>query len=158
MNKRRIKLTESDLHRIVNESVKRVLRESGDDTRKQEVEEYVADNGGEIQEWLSDNYFYDTHGCNGSIFGSEDEAEESIMKGEDHQNALDMLDGLIDDDEMVKFLRSCGVDILHAKRMVKYDMREDMIEPILNACGAKFFLSGYSGEVHELSDGTLLYY
>ena len=43
MNKKLIRLTESDLHRVINESVKRILRESADDSTNPEYYKVLQD-------------------------------------------------------------------------------------------------------------------
>ena len=63
MKTNRIKLTESQLHNIIRESVKRILKESTDITN--EVEEIVSSMGSSIEEWYTDNNFADIHGCKG---------------------------------------------------------------------------------------------
>jgi hypothetical protein len=58
--KKRIRLTEGDLHRIVKESVKRVLREmKGDDLEGQDLYDYVDSlnlNGEPDEEWSFDDW------------------------------------------------------------------------------------------------------
>lgn len=146
------------LAKIVGESVKRVLRENEENIQN-EVENFVNKfSHGHTIEWLSNNYFVDNHGYSGSIFRNEAEAEESILHGEDHQNAIDCVNGAMGDEEWIKYLIGGGVDDNIASRIIRKHNWDKVVEIIVSTDGPEWFLSTYSGYVHRLSDGSLLYY
>ena len=49
--------------------------------------------------WSDDNYFTMYDGSNGSVFQSEEDARNSVLHGDDHQNAVDLVDGAMTDEE-----------------------------------------------------------
>lgn len=158
MNKKLIRLTESDLHRIVKESVNRVLKENVYNGLQQEVEQIVTSMGSNIEEWLNDTRFVDQHGCDGYIFRNEKDAVNSILYGDGHQNAIDLVDGAQSDEEWVNYLIKGGVDKNVARTVISKQDWDSVVKMIVREDGPEWFLSTYSGQVHNLSDGSLLYY
>lgn len=150
----KIRLTESQLHQVIKESVRRILRESVND----EVEDIVSSMGSNIEDWVNDHNFYDTHGFNGYIFNSEEEAVDAVLNGDEHQNAIDYIDGAQSEDEWVKYLIDGGVDADYANEIVENQDWDAIIKIIVDSDGPEWFLSDYSGKVHNLSNGQLLYY
>ena len=149
---------ESKLRNIVKESIKRVLRESAEDCAM--VEDFIKQNNlynGEI-EWVTDNYFCDEHGFNGSIFDSEEEAANSVLNGDNHQNAIDLVDGAQTDEEWVSYLINGGVDESTAQQIIANHDWDKVVEIIVQNAGAEWFLSTYSGRIYNLPNGKLLYY
>ena len=149
---------ESKLSRIVKESVNRILRENIHNDLQQEVNQIVTSMGSNIEEWLNDTCFVDQHGCVGHIFRNEEDATNSVLYGDDHQNAIDSVDGAQSDEEWVDYLIKGGVEPHLAESMIANQQWDKVIEIIVSKSGPEWFLSGYSGEVHNLSDGSLLYY
>ena len=158
MAKKLIRLTESDLHRIVKESVNRVLKESIYNGLQQEVEQIVTSIGSNIEEWLNDTCFVDQHNCYGHIFRNEEDAVNSILYGDDHQNAIYAVDGVQSDEEWVDYLIKGGIDKNIARTVISKQDWDSVVKMIVRKDGPEWFLSTYSGEVYNLSDGSLLYY
>lgn len=149
---------ESKLRGIVRESIKRVLRESAEDCAM--VEDFIKQNNlynGEL-EWVTDNYFCDEHGFNGYIFDSEEEAANSVLNGDNHQNAIDLVDGAQTDEEWVSYLINGGVDESTAQQIIANHDWNKVVEIIVQNAGAEWFLSTYSGRIYNLPNGKLLYY
>lgn len=149
---------ESKLSRIVKESVNRILNERVHNGLQQEVEQIVTSMGSNIEEWLNDTCFVDQHGCDGHIFRNEEDAVNSVLYGDEHQNAIDAVDGAQSDEEWVDYLIRGGVEPQLAKSIIANQQWDKVVEIIVNKVGPEWFLSGYSGRVHNLNDGSLLYY
>lgn len=156
--KKIVRLTESDLHRIVKESMNRILNESVHNGLQQEVEQIVTSMGSSIAEWINDTCFVDQHGCYGYIFRSEEDAVNSILYGDDHQNAIDLVNGAQSDKEWVDYLIKGGIDKNVARAVISKQDWDSVVKMIVRKDGPEWFLSTYSGQVHHLSDGSLLYY
>ena len=154
--KQKIRINESTLRKIVAESVRRVLKESID--IKQEVENVVNAMGSQIERWYGDDEFIDKHGCNGYIFNDEDEARESVLNGYEHQNAVDYVDGAQTDEEWVNYLVHGGVDRNQAMQIINNGDWDSVVSIIVDVYGPEWFLSTYSGSIHRLSNGQLLYF
>ena len=159
MNRKLIRLTESDLHKIVKESVNKILRETVDANRMY-VEQFLKKHGlyNSPLEWMSNNCFCDSHGCNGYIFDSENDATNSVLYGEDHQNAIDSVDGAQSDREWINYLIKGGVEPQLAKSIILNQEWDKVVEIIVSKDGPEWFLSDYSGQVYTLPNGKLLYY
>lgn len=125
---------------------------------KAEVEEYVKSKRSEIEEWITDTYFVDNNGCGGHIFKSEKAAYNAVLRGNEHQNALDYVECAMSDDEWVSYLVRGGVDKAAAEKIIERGQWNKVVKTILDADGAEWFLSQYSGTTHELSNGYILYY
>ncbi len=151
-------IPESRIHRIVKESVRRALKEEVGDI-KSEVEQFVREfsNGNEVAEWFDDKSFCDDHGFNGSIFNSEDEADNYVLT-DGLQNAIDSVNGAQTEEDWISYLINGGVDEGTAEQLINNGNWEGVVKIILDKEGAPFFLSTYSGRIHDLSDGSLLYY
>lgn len=157
MKNNRIRLTESQLNRVIRESVKRILRESVDNSTKKEVAKIVKQMGSKIEEWVASNEFYDVHNCNGFIFANEDEAYQYVANGDYHQNALDYVNGACPDEEWISMLIDSGVEKRKATNIIKNEDWESVVQIVLDNEGPEWFLSQYSGRVHDLSNGVLYY-
>ncbi|MBQ0023111.1 MAG: hypothetical protein KBT29_07725, partial [Prevotellaceae bacterium] len=155
-NKNRIRLTESQLHRVIKESVNKVLKEATDTSN--EVEEIVSSMGSSIEEWYTDNNFIDTHGCEGFVFDDAEDATNAILNGFEHQNAIDYVNGAQSDEDWIQYLIRGGVDKRTAIQIIQNNDWEQVVQIIVDKAGPEWFLSQYSGEVHSLSNGQLLYY
>ena len=153
-----IRLTENSLKRMIKESVKRVLRESIDD--ESIVEAFFRKNGmyNAPLEWITNDRFVDEHGCDGYIFNSEDDAINSILNGDNYQNAIDYVKNAQSPKEWIKYLIDGGVDKNEAYSMISNQDWDSVIEEIIDKVGPEWFLSGYSGDVYNLPNGKLLYY
>ncbi|MDO4511365.1 MAG: hypothetical protein Q4B68_06075 [Bacteroidales bacterium] len=125
---------------------------------RQEVEGIVTKMGSSIDEWVSENKFIDTHGCYGYIFLTEEEAYNSVLYGQEHQYAIDNVDGAQSDEEWIEYLIHGGVPAKKAKQIIDQQNWDEVVRIIVNACGPEWFLADYSGEVYSLSDGSILYY
>lgn len=156
--KKIIRLTETDIRKIVKESVNRILNERIDNGLQQEVEQIVTSMGSNIVEWVNDTCFVDQHGCNGYIFRNEEDAVNSILYGNDHQNAIDTVYGAQSDEEWVDYLIKGGIDKNVARDVISKQDWDSVVRMIVRKDGPEWFLSTYSGQVHNLSDGSLLYY
>lgn len=158
--KQRIRINESQLRRIVSESVKRCLNEMNGDSIRQEVEGIVGENGDEIIEWYDDEYGYfkTKDGNEGFVFDSIDDAKDCVLNGDEHQHALDFVEGALTEDGWVDYLKDTGVDQVEAIRVIQNQDWEELLRIIVNAFGPEWFLSSYRGEVYGLSNGSLLYY
>ena len=109
-------------------------------------------------EWLTDTYFTTKNGCNGSIFDSEEDAAKSVLSGDDHQNAVDLVEGAMGDDEWKSYLVGAGIGEDEANAIIDNNQWEKLVKIIVDNDGPKFFLSTFSGEVYDLDNGKLLYY
>ena len=156
MKNNRIRLTESQLHNIIRESVKRILKETTDITN--EVEEIVSSMGSSIEEWYTENNFVDIHGCEGFVFDDREDATNAILNGFEHQHAIDYVKGALSDEEWIQYLIGGGVNKRTAIQIIQNHDWEQVVQIIVDACGPEWFLSEYSGNVHSLSNGQLLYY
>lgn len=154
--KKTYRLTESKLRNMVREAVEEVL--NGSEDVKAEVEAIVEKMGSHIEEWVSDNRFYDVHGCDGSIYNSEEEAEEDILNGSEHQNAVDYVEGAMTEEDWIDYLDKCGFDRNQAGDIIRSGAWGKLVEIIVGNEGPQFFLAQYSGKVHDLSNGMVLYY
>lgn len=154
--KKTYRLTESKLRNMVREAVEEVL--NGSEDVKAEVEAIVEKMGSHIEEWVSDNRFYDVHGCDGSIYNSEEEAEEDILNGSEHQNAVDYVEGAMTEEDWIDYLDKCGFNRNQAEDIIRSGAWGKLVEIIVGNEGAQFFLAQYSGKVHDLSNGQVLYY
>lgn len=128
---------------------------------KSEVEQFVREfsNGHQIEQWLSDNRFVDDHGFDGYIFNDEMEAEESILNGENHQNAIDYVDGATTEEEWIQILdKHSKAGTQYVRNIVEQGQWDKVVELILQIDGPAFFLAPYSGKTHDLSNGQILYY
>lgn len=147
----------SRMNRIIKESVRKVLKED-DMSTKNEVERLVKRLGSSIDEWLSPTEFCDKHGCGGYIFNSEEEAYDSIINGDEHQNAVDYVDGAITDEEWVSYLVGGGIDEQTAQGIIANGDWDAVVGIIVDKEGPEWFLSQYSGRKYYLEDGQILYY
>lgn len=154
--KKTYRLTESKLRNMVREAVEEVL--NGSEDVKAEVEAIVEKMGSHIEEWVSDNRFYDVHGCDGSVYNSEEEAEEDILNGSEHQNAVDYVEGAMTEEDWIDYLDKCGFDKQQAVDIIRSGAWGKLVEIIVGNEGPQFFLAQYSGKVHDLSNGQVLYY
>ncbi len=109
-------------------------------------------------EWITDTYFVTKDGCNGSIFDSEEDAAKSVLSGDDHQNAVDLVEGAMGDDEWKTYLVGAGIGEDEANAIIDNNQWEKLVEIVVDNDGPKFFLSTFSGEVYDLDNGKLLYY
>ena len=160
--KQTIRLNEQELKHLIRESVKRVLREAENQENKQQMVTDVLKRLGvgnlDSINWLGDNYFTMYDGSNGSVFQSEEDARNSVLHGDDHQNAVDLVYDAMTDEEWVDYLIRGGVDAKTAETIIRNQDWDKVVEIIVDADGPEWFLSTYSGEVHGLPDGSLLYY
>lgn len=136
------------------------LKESGFNDNTLDIESFLKEKGlyNAPLEWIDDNYFRDSHGFDGYIFDTEDEAVESIMDGENYQNAVDYVEGAQTDEEWVDYLISGGVNPRLAKTIIANQDWDKVVTTILMHNGPEFFLSSYSGKKYQLPNGKLLYY
>lgn len=128
---------------------------------KSEVEAFVREfsNGHQIEQWLSENSFVDDHGFDGHIFNDEMEAEESILNGENLQNAIDYVDGATTEEEWIQMLdKHSKAGTQYVRNIVEQGQWDKVVELILQIDGPEFFLAPYSGKTHDLSNGQILYY
>lgn len=128
---------------------------------KSEVEAFVREfsNGHQIEQWLSENSFVDDHGFDGHIFNDEIEAEESILNGENHQNAIDYVNGATSEEEWIQMLdKHSKAGTQYVTNIVRQGQWDKVVELILQIDGPAFFLAPYSGKTHDLSNGQILYY
>ena len=125
---------------------------------KNEVETIVANFGSSIEEWVSPTSFIDEHGCDGYIFKSNKAAVNSILYGENKQNALDYVSGALTDEDWIQYLINGGVDEKIAKKIIKDHNWYKVVKIIVETSGPEWFLANYSGKIHFLNNGSLLYY
>ena len=89
--KRKVRLTEGDLHRIIKESVKRVLREGGDFKNSYRVDIHLPNSDDDINNEYFDNkadaYRYAKEQCYG------EELQADIYSGEDWIDVVGFVDG-----------------------------------------------------------------
>lgn len=127
--------------------------------KTQKLAEAVVKSFGEtVYEWINDTSFVDTHGFDGSIFDTYEDAEASVLHGDDHQNALDCVEGAMSDNDWISFLIASGVPEKEAIDIVNQERWNDIVEVIVAQNGPSWFLSPYSGTCTILEDGKLLYY
>lgn len=144
----------------VENMCKTSLKESDFNDIRLYVESFLKKNGlynGPLK-WYSDDCFYDSHGCDGYIFDTEDDAVESIINGENHQNAVDYVEGAQTEEEWVDYLIAGGVNPKLAKTIIANQDWDKVVTVILMHDGPEFFLSDYSGKKYKLPNGKLLYY
>lgn len=125
--------------------------------RNADVENFV--NGfskHDVYEWITPNRFVDNHGFDGSIFKSECAANRYVL-GIGLQNAMDYCNGACSDEDWISIL-SNYVSERVAKNAIKKGNWEKVVRIMLKGEGASFFLSDYSGRIHDLENGDLLYY
>lgn len=154
---KRYRLTESTLRGMIREAVEDALG-GGNDSVRAEVEAIVEKMGSHIEEWVSENRFFDNHNCDGSVYNSEEEAEEDILNGDEHQNAIDYVEGAMTEEDWVDYLEHCGYNRQQAEDIIYSGAWGKLVEIIVGNEGPQFFLATYSGKVHELSNGMVLYY
>ena len=122
-----------------------------------EVENFVMGfSHTEIEEWHCDNNFCDVCGFGGYIFKSEYAANRYVL-GIGLQCAMDYCNGACSDEEWIGIL-SKYVSKRVAKNAIKKGNWEKVVRIMLKGEGAAFFLSDYSGKIHDLENGELLYY
>ena len=155
--KKRYRLTESTRRGMIREAVEDALG-SGNDSVRAEVEAIVEKMGSHIEGWFSEHRFCDDHGFVGSIYNSEEEAEEDILNGDEHQNAIDDVENAMTEEDWVDYLEHCGYNIQQAKDIIYSGAWGKLVEIIVGNEGPQFFLATYSGKVHSLSNGMVLYY
>lgn len=124
------------------------------------VENFLIENGlyNAPLEWFTNNIFVDEYGCNGYVFKSEDDAINSILNGDNFQNAIDYVKGAQTPQEWINYLISSGVNKDNAYSMIINQDWVKVIETIIDNVGPEWFLSSYSGNVYNLTNGYLLYY
>ena len=111
--------------------------------------------------WTTDHTFYNENdGSDGCIYRSEEEARKSILRpnGEHYQIAIDCVNGAQSDDEWVDYLENGGVKRKTAEKIISSQNWKKVVEIIVKSDGGEWFLSSYSGDVYELSNGYFLYY
>lgn len=122
-----------------------------------EVENFVQNTFHQkIYEWNCDNNFVDDHGFDGYIFKSELAAIRYVY-GIGLQCAMDYVNGAMRDDEWINLL-SNYVGKRTAKRVIENSKWDKVVKIMVENEGVSFFLSDYSGGVHYLESGDLLYY
>ncbi|MBR4623979.1 MAG: hypothetical protein IKO56_00410 [Alphaproteobacteria bacterium] len=109
-------------------------------------------------EWITDTYFETKNGCNGSIFNSEEDAAKSVLSGDDHQNAVDFVEGAMSDEDWKSYLVGAGIGEDEANAIIDNNQWKKLVEIVVDNDGPKFFLSTFSGKVYDLDNGKLLYY
>lgn len=109
-------------------------------------------------EWITDTYFETKNGCNGSIFNSEEDAAKSVLSGDDHQNAVDLVEGAMSDEDWKSYLVGAGIGEDEANAIIDNNQWKKLVEIVVDNDGPKFFLSTFSGKVYDLDNGKLLYY
>lgn len=109
-------------------------------------------------DWLTDNRFVDNHGCDGYIFNNSEEAIKSILSGDDHQNAVDFVDGACTDDEWIAMLIKAGYSPDSAYYIINNHKWDELVKIIVYRDGPEWFLSTYSGNGYDLPNGMILYY
>lgn len=154
---KRYRLTESKLRSIIREAVEDALN-INDDPVKSEVEAIVEKMGSHIEEWVSENRFFDNHNCDGSVYNSEEEAIEDILNGSEHQNAVDYVEGAMTEEDWIRYLDSCGYNKQQAEDIIYSGAWGKLVEILIGNEGPEFFLATYSGKAHDLSNGKVLYY
>lgn len=154
---KRYRLKESTLRGMIREAVEDALG-GGNDSVRAEVEAIVEKMGSHIEGWFSEHRFCDDHGFVGSIYNSEEEAEEDILNGDEHQNAIDDVENAMTEEDWVDYLEHCGYNIQQAKDIIYSGAWGKLVEIIVGNEGPQFFLATYSGKVHSLSNGMVLYY
>jgi hypothetical protein len=129
-------------------------------TIKQQVEDVVKNAfNSTIYEWITKTRFVDTHGCDGYVFNTQEAARRSVLRGNDHQNALDYVEGAMSDDEWRNYLKASKVVTEEeANDIVNHGRWNDVVKIIVATCGPEWFLSTYSGTCTILENGKLLYY
>ena len=154
---KRYRLKESTLRGMIREAVEDALG-GGNDSVRAEVEAIVEKMGSHIEGWFSEHRFCDDHGFVGSIYNSEEEAEEDILNGDEHQNAIDDVENAMTEEDWVDYLEHCGYNIQQAGDIIRSGAWGKLVEIIVGNEGPQFFLAQYSGKVHDLSNGMVLYY
>lgn len=124
---------------------------------QQEVTAYIAENFNQKPyEWHTSYHFVDEGGCEGYIFKNERAARRHVLcyiheYGSECESASP-------DETWIDMMVGTGMTQRGATNLIKRGDWENVARRMLNACGASYFLSTYSGQVNELSDGSLLYY
>jgi hypothetical protein len=147
--KKIVRLTESDLHHIVKESVKRVLNESMNDIKTALGEEYNV-NPNMIEQTPDTNVFIVP--IDGSehfvyVFNNEEEACNYLWKNWDLE---DYCEGAAPIDYWKRGCPEC------------FDENDNpdwhrVAQAVLNAEGPAWFLDGYNGTGAELSNNMIAY-
>lgn len=163
----KIRLNESQfksmVKRMVMESARRVmLNEEEPVDVKNMVENFLKSRNmyDPPLEWYGNNSFVDRHGFEGHIYSSIEDAYNDIVSpdGNEHQNAIDSLDGAQSEEDWIDYLIHGGVDPNKARKVIMSHDWDAVIKIIIKASGPEWFLSSYSGEVYDLDDGSLLFY
>ena len=125
--------------------------------QQSEVENFVSNfSNSKVYDWITPKRFVDDHGCDGYIFKSELAAIRYIY-GEGLQNAMDYCEGAMRDEDWIDLL-SNYVSKRTAKNVIENGKWEKVVKIMVRNEGESFFLSDYSGRVHDLENGDLLYY
>lgn len=125
---------------------------------QQEVTQLLADRfKTEPTEWHTRNNFTDCHGCDGWIFKTERAAVRYIY-GEGLQMFIDSVNSACSEEEWLKILTASGFKKKSVTRVLKEGDWKKVVKMMTQTQGPRFFLSEFSGQVNELSDGSLLYY
>ena len=124
---------------------------------RQEVEAYIAENFNQKpDEWHDTNRFVDDCGFHGYIFKNERAARRYVLS-DIHEYGSEC-ESAVDYKTWINILVNIGMTLRWAKEYVQRGLWEKVARKMLDACGPSYFLSTYSGQVHDLSDGSLLYY
>ena len=163
----KIRLNEAQFNalvrKMVNESVKRIMpNKEGAVDVKSMVENFLKSKNmyDPPIEWINDNTFTDRHGFDGHIYSSIEDAYNDIVSpdGDEHQNAIDSLDGAQSEEDWIDYLIHGGVDPNKARKVIMSHDWDAVIKIIIKEAGPEWFLSSYSGQVYDLDDGSLLFY
>lgn len=124
---------------------------------QREVERYIKDTYNQKPyEWLADNRFVDHHGCDGYIFPDGDAAHKYLM--DDLHELGSNYESACSDEDWVSLLVGIGFTKRRATNVVKKGEWETVAKEMIDYYGPSFELSTYSGKIHTLSNGYLLYY
>lgn len=143
MSKRTVRLTESDLHNIIKESVKKVLNETEKQISELEsLAQFLNINPSDIN---GSYHLYYVHTPNNQeqtwyVWSSYKEAENHVL-----ENADDYLEGMTSDN----YWYNAGFEKNENGEFNWYEIAEE----ILNTDGVEWFFSNYDGSSHELPNG-----
>ena len=124
---------------------------------QREVVKYIAETfNTKPYDWLTDNHFVDYHGFDGYIFPDGDAAYRYLMDnleelGSTYQSAQS-------DEDWVELLEGIGFSKQGATKTVKNGDWKTVAREMIDYYNPSFKLSSYSGQIHTLSNGYLLYY
>lgn len=110
-----------------------------------------------VYEWMCENSFVDPHGFDGYLFKSELAAKRYVL-GIGMQCAIDSCNGAVSGSDWINILMGCGLSKRVATKVIEKEDWERVVKTMLNQYGAAWFLSSYSGQIHDLDCGMLLYY